>query len=95
MLYLAASEARKSVSEIETARRAHMQAVVKLENHVMMFERMMLLRRKSAKKEREPKPINWKKMIDGIAVAASALSKATDGKTAVVNTTQVIDMKAD
>lgn len=94
--YLAASESRsKGESEVAKVRKAHLQAVERLDKAVVSFEKLPGLMKKIASK----KPMNWKKLVDGIATAATALSKATDGP-APINLSgmveaKVIDMPAD
>jgi hypothetical protein len=73
-----------------------MKAVERLDKAVHEFERLQLQLKAGGGRK---KPVNWKKMIDGLAMVATTLSKATDVPVPVpVPVTvrgEVIDMPVD
>jgi hypothetical protein len=75
-VYLAESK-KQPVDEKKLAhtRKLHLQAVARLDMAVVAFKKLPTTMRKLTKRK---KPLDWKKIVDGIAAASSALSKATD-----------------
>lgn len=92
--YLALADSKSSPeARVAAARREHLQAVVKLDKAVLAFEQLMAGRKLGKRKNGAPIP--WKKMIDGLAVVAGTLSKATDAAAPSmkpIDMSKVIDM---
>lgn len=86
--YLAAADSKSTpAGHLGRARKEHMAAVARLDKAVLAFEQLMGGRKLGKRKT----PIPWKKMIDGLAVVAGTLSKATDGPKPI-DMSKVIDM---
>ena len=99
--YLALSEKKPATdAEVVKARKLHLQAVVRLDQATAVFEKLPAIIRKG-----KSKPINWKKIVDGVAGIATAVSKATDSqqrilditssKPAILDMSKVIDAKSE
>jgi hypothetical protein len=74
--YLTASKKQPAnPAEVAKLRKTHLQAVSRLDKAVAEFEKLPEAVRKLKKRK---KPLDWKKIVDGVAAATSALSKATD-----------------
>jgi len=97
--YLAVSNDKRSKeADVAAARRLHMQAVLRLEKAVIAFEKLNFAFKRGGSKavqQLQKKPLDWKKMIDGVAMAAGALSKATDGQATSIAKAKVIDVQAE
>ncbi|MFQ5339908.1 MAG: hypothetical protein ACE5F6_00020 [Anaerolineae bacterium] len=79
---LSVSEKKSKYSEDEMAkfekalakvRKRHLQAVKRLDYAVTGFSKIPVAMRKKS-----TKPVNWKKLLDSMAAATGALSRATD-----------------
>jgi hypothetical protein len=92
-VYLAAAAAGTGSDRKATAaRQVHLKAVDRLEKAVVAFEQLTF----GGKARKKKAPIPWKKLLDGVAVAASALSKATNGAAPhSIDMSKVIDMRKD
>lgn len=66
-------EMEKFEKELVKARKVHLRAVKRLDYAVTSFSKIPLAMRK-----KKTQPLNWKKLLDSVAAATSALSKATD-----------------
>lgn len=72
--YLALSDSKAApAARVATARREHLQAVMRLDKAVLAFEQLMATGRTGKRSKKIP----WKKVLDGVAVITSAVSKAT------------------
>lgn len=90
--YLAFSDSKSApTSDVEASRKRHMQAVYRLDNAVKAFEELTFKLKKSSPKKNGTN-LPWKKIVDSIAMAATALSKATDAPAHPIVTAKVIDM---
>jgi hypothetical protein len=75
-VYLALGDSKAaSPDEVEAARRAHLQAVKRLDKAVTVLMKLPLSLRRA---KRPKKPIPWKGLLDSTAVALATLSRATD-----------------
>lgn len=75
VVYLAkANDKNLTEADVSAARKVHMQAVGKLESAVLAFERLG----RTTKGKRPKKPIDWKKLIDGVSMVSGTLSRITD-----------------
>jgi hypothetical protein len=83
-------------TEVAAARKRHMQAVARLDTATLAFERLQLSFKNGARGVVK-KAIPWKKIVDGVAAAATIVSKATDsgGPPSKFVEAKVIDMPVD
>jgi hypothetical protein len=85
--FVRAGDSRSSKpTDIEGAKRKHLEAVRQLEAAVADFEKLM-----QAGPGRRKKPFPWKALLDGVATVTGVLKSATDGGGAVRVRPQVID----
>lgn len=97
-------ESKKKTTDekkLTKARKMHLQAVARLDSSVAQFKKLPEAMRKLTKRK---KPLDWKQVIDGIAAAATAVSKATNkndlanatsGKLPPIDMANVIDVTAE
>lgn len=84
-------------ADVAAARKRHMQAVARLDTATLAFERLQLAVKNGAR-GMVKKAIPWKKIVDGVAAAATIVSKATDNgghPPSKFVEAQVIDMPVD
>lgn len=88
--YLALSDSKAAPeSRVVTARREHLQAVARLDKAVLAFEQLTAAGRVGKRKK-----IPWKKVLDGVAVITTSLSKVTEPSVSQrpIDMSKVIDM---
>lgn len=94
-------ELEKFEKELAKARKRHLQAVKRLDYAVTGFSKIPVAMRK-----KKTQPMNWKKLLDSVAAATNALSRATDRQDFVdatgggsrlppIDMSKVIDVQAE